>query len=297
MDNANPLSKNAKTGPNPLANYYRRPGIYITLPSGGRFYKIPPKMSETSELAVYPMTAKDELILKNPDALLNGEALRQVIASICPDIKNVDEIPAPDIDTILVAMRLTSYGDELNIEVQHNGCTKSEGKSQKVSVGLGSVLATMKEIPTNVGEVLLSSGVKVSIKPYTLFAQSRLLRVQFSTMRELQAAEQNEKISVSEKADIVNSGYNKLIALSQETLAESIYKVLLPDGVEVTNSTHISDWIKNLDRASIGRLEQELKGFGEFGIFRTINVKCEHCSETYTSDMLFDPTSFFGIGS
>jgi hypothetical protein len=296
MDNSNPLKKPiTQPAPNPLAQYYRKPGTYIDLPSGARFYSNPPKLSDTGELAVYPMTAKDELALKNPDALLNGEALKQVIASVCPDIKNVDEIPAPDIDTILVAMRMTSYGDDMELDVAH-GCVASEGKSQRVTVGLGSVLSTSKKIPEELGIVTLTSGVTVHIKPYTLLAQSKLLRAQFTTMRHLQAAEAAEK-DIDVRAAIADAGYKQLTDLSQEIMAESIESVTLPDGTSVTNKTHILDWVRNLDRASYERLDQELKEFAKFGVSRMLEVKCDHCGEKFTSDMLFDPTSFFSVGS
>lgn len=295
MDNKNPLKK-PLPGPNPLSQFYRRPGNYIELPSGGRFYKHPPKLTETNELAVYPMTAKDEMVLKNPDALLNGEALRQVLASVCPDIKDVNEIPTPDIDAILVSMRMASYGDDLNIDVSH-GCTESNNNTQRVVVSLGSILATSKNIDEDTGKVTLSTGVIVNLKPYTLDAQSRLLRQQFVTMRQLQAMEAKESSTVDQKADVANRGYAALVDLSQETLAQSIMSVTLPDGTEVTNYAHIYDWVKNLDRASADRLDLELKKFGTFGVTRNITVKCDYCSEEYKSDMLFDPTSFFAAGS
>lgn len=297
MDNSNPLNKPVKqAAANPLAQYYRKPGTYIDLPSGGRFYKTTPKLSDTNELAVYPMTAKDELALKNPDALLNGEALKQVIASVCPDIRDVSEIPAPDIDAILVAMRMTSYGDDMEIDVVH-GCEASEGKSQRVTVGLGNVLSTLKSIPESMGTVTLANEVVVRLRPYTLEAQSRLLRVQFNTMRSLQGAEANENSTIEQKADIANRGYDQLVTLSQDILAASIISVTLPDGNEVTNFAHIHEWIKNLDRASNERLDEEIKAFGKFGITRTLEVTCDHCKNKFTTDMLFDPTSFFNVGS
>jgi hypothetical protein len=297
MDNSNPLKQPIKQPVvNPLAQYYRKPGTYIELPSGGRFYKITPKLSDTKELAVYPMTAKDELALKNPDALLNGEALKQVIASVCPDIVDVTEIPAPDIDAILVAMRMTSYGDDMELDVSH-GCEESNGKSQRVTVGLGSVLSTLKAIPESLGTVSLANGVVVQLKPYSLDAQSRLLRVQFNTMRQLQGAEANENSTIEQKADIANKGYDQLVALSQDILAQSILLVRLPDGIEVTNFNHIHEWVKNLDRASNERLDEEIKSFGKYGITRTLEVTCDHCNNKFTTDMLFDPTSFFNVGS
>jgi len=295
MDNQNPLKKPLPPA-NPLSQFYRRPGNFIELPSGGRFYKNPPKLSETNELAVYPMTAKDEMVLKNPDSLLNGEALKHVLASVAPDIKDVNEIPAPDIDAILVSMRMASYGDDMELDVSHR-CNASEGKSQRITVSLGGILGTLRPIEADVGKVTLSSGIKVEMKPYTLDAQSRLLRQQFVTMRQLQALESKENSTVDQKAEVANKGYAALVDLSQETLAQSIMSVTLPDGTQVTNYAHIYDWVKNLDRASNERLDQELKKFGTFGITREVTVKCDYCGEEYKSDMLFDPTSFFAVGS
>ena len=60
---------------NPLGKYYRQPQIYIKLPSGGRYY---PKEvytpTETGEIPILPMTAKDEMAFKTPDAMINGQA-------------------------------------------------------------------------------------------------------------------------------------------------------------------------------------------------------------------------------
>lgn len=294
MDNQNPLTKPSPT--NPLSQFYRRPGTYIRLPSEGRFYQTAPKLSDTQELAVYPMTAKDELILKNPDALYNGEAIKQVLASVCPDIKDVNEIPTADIDAILVAMRMTSYGDDMELSVNH-ACESSKGRSQRITIGLGSVLSTIKKIPSDIGQVTLSSGLVVHLRPYNLADQSRLLRTQFNTMRNLQALENNEKLTLEEKTEAANVNYQQMVELGQQLLSGCLLKVVTPEGEEVTNRAHLSEWLRNLDRASVDRLEQELKKFQEYGIIREVGVKCDYCGEDYKTDMLFDPTNFFTEGS
>jgi len=84
--NINPLIQN-KSGstPNPLINYFRQAKIYLTLPSGGKYYKEGSlELTESGELPVMPMTAKDELALKTPDALLSGQATVDLIQSCIP---------------------------------------------------------------------------------------------------------------------------------------------------------------------------------------------------------------------
>lgn len=67
---------------NPLSQFFRQPKIYMTLPSKGKFY--PPDaldMPENGELPVFAMTAKDELLMRTPDALMNGASTVEVIKS------------------------------------------------------------------------------------------------------------------------------------------------------------------------------------------------------------------------
>lgn len=293
MDNQNPLKQAAN---NPLYQFYRKPGTYINLPSGGRFYKKAPKLTDSQELAVYPMTARDELILKNPDALYNGEAVRQVLTSVLPDIADVNEMPAADVDMALVAMRMASYGDDLSLDVAH-GCTESKNRTQRITVGLGSIVSSMRPIDPATGKVILSSGLEVHLRPYNLQDQARLLKAQFNSMRSMQVVEANKNLTVEERTAAATREYDVIVMLSQDLLFGCVEKVVLPTGTEVTDRKYISEWLKNLDRASIKRLEDEIKKFQEFGIIREVDVKCDYCGEHYKSDMLFDPTSFFIEGS
>jgi len=84
----------AENATNPLSKYFRQPALYINLPSEGRWYpdggvEIP----VTGSVPIYAMTAKDEITMKTPDALLNGAATVSVIESCCPAIKDAWKMP------------------------------------------------------------------------------------------------------------------------------------------------------------------------------------------------------------
>ena len=113
MENANP---------NPLSKHFRTPGIYIKLPSGGRYWpENALNLPLNGELPIYPMTTKDEIILRTPDALLNGSGVVSLIQSCCPNISDAWQTPNIDIDAILIAIRIATYGH--NISFQSN-CPK-----------------------------------------------------------------------------------------------------------------------------------------------------------------------------
>ena len=80
---------NQPNQPNPLTQYFRQFKLYLKLPSGIAYYTTDQvQFTDSGEIGVMPMTGKDELSLKNPDALLNGEALVEVIKSCVPGVKN-----------------------------------------------------------------------------------------------------------------------------------------------------------------------------------------------------------------
>ena len=124
---------------NPLKQYFRRPALYLKLPSKGNFY---PEgaidLPENGEVPVYPMTAIDEITTKTPDALYNGVAVTDIIKSCVPAIKNPWLMPAVDLDPILVAIRAASGDGNLELESTCPKCSESSS----YGVNLSGVLQT-----------------------------------------------------------------------------------------------------------------------------------------------------------
>ena len=101
MSEFDPTKFNSNIEQNPLRKYFRQPKVYITLPSRGNYYPDGVlNMPETNELPVFAMTAKDELIIKTPDALLNGQATVDIIKSCIPAINNPWHMPSVDLRCI-----------------------------------------------------------------------------------------------------------------------------------------------------------------------------------------------------
>ena len=127
-----------------LSKYYRVPKLYVRVPSQGAFNPdIQQSMSD--ELAVMAMTGRDETMLQNPDALLNGEAITSAIKSCVPGIKDPKDIPITDIDTLLIAIKIATSGEEHDITAKCPKCKTDTGGM----VNLRNVLPTAKFILLN----------------------------------------------------------------------------------------------------------------------------------------------------
>ena len=79
---------------NPLSGHFRQPAVFLKLPSEGRYWQSGSiNMPANGEIGVMPMTAKDEIMLRTPDALMNGQGVVSVIESCVPAIQNAWSIP------------------------------------------------------------------------------------------------------------------------------------------------------------------------------------------------------------
>jgi hypothetical protein len=121
---------------NPLQKYFRQPKLYISLPSKGMFYAEGALVGDPNNFPILAMTGMDEILMKTPDALLNGEATVKIIESCCPYIKNAWSIPSIDLDSILIGIRIATYGDTLTLD---NNCSQC-GTENTYDVDLKTII-------------------------------------------------------------------------------------------------------------------------------------------------------------
>lgn len=285
---------------NPLSGHFRTPKLYTSLPTGGKFYdETIVDMPSTKELPVYPMTAKDEIMMKNPDALLNGEAVAQVISSCVPNVKQPRLLVANDVDALLVAIQGATFGDELTVSANCPTC----GEQASAVLSTEVVLANMDNIDKKY-EFSTDSGLLISMKPFSYETSVKAGVANFRSERSLQSiSEIDDEI---EKIRAFNSNFIELAKLNFDILVDSVNSITIPstedsESVVVTDNAHISEFLENCD-ATIGKeLEEFVTEMGNKGIQKVMQMTCEPCSEklegdeefTFESAVNFNTVNFF----
>ena len=145
---------------NPLNKYFRQPAVFVTLPSGGNYPPHVLTQSQTGEIGVQPKTARDEIIFKTPDALMNGQGMVDVIQSCIPEIKDAWQISNYDLDTILIAIRIATYGETMDINFNVPGTTEKASHT----LNLPSLLEQIKTTEVN-NDIELKDRLKIAVRP------------------------------------------------------------------------------------------------------------------------------------
>ena len=274
---------------NPLAKHFRQAQLYLKLPSKGRWYPTGSiEMPDTGELPVYAMTAKDELTLKTPDALLNGQSTVDVIQSCLPNIKDAWQMPAVDIDAVLIAIRQATYGNAMEFV---SVCTHCSKKNEN-TVDLGMISQTV--VCPNFDTTLKVDGLELFFKPqnYKQFNSSSMENYE---QQRLIALVSDREMSEDEKMVRFQQLFRKLLDITVDQVTKSVAAIKTEDNIVVDDKDQLDEFFKNCNRTVWEAAKNHIQSYGDANPLKKIPIVCEHeeCGKPYETPLIFETSSFF----
>jgi hypothetical protein len=283
---------------NPLMQFMRQPKIYVKLPSNGTFWEEGSiNLPENLELPVYSMTAKDELTFKTPDALMNGQGVVEVIQSCIPNIKDAWATPNIDLDVILIAIRLATYGEQM--EISHKVPNTEETVEHLVD--LRRLLDSIFERTVWKEEVVVNENISCYIKPLTYKHLTQTSIKTFEAQR-IMTVINNDSVSDEQKLEVFNKSFSTMTDITVKLIADSIYAIKTPDTV-VEDPKFILEFVQNADKDVFDLINKRINTLKESNGLQPIIVESTPeqieagAPETYPVPISFDNANFFANGS
>ena len=278
--------------------YMRQPKIYIKLPSQRAFWEHGSiDYPENGELPVYSMTAKDELTFKTPDALMNGQGVVEVIQSCMPNIKDAWKMPNVDLDAILIAIRLATYGEMM--EISH--VVPNTAETVDHTVDLRQLLDSIYQRTTWKEEVEINENITCFIRPLTYKHLTDTGLKTFEAQKVMQIVN-NDNISDEDKLAAFNRSFSVMTSVTVKLIADSIFAIKTPDTV-VEDPAFILEYVQNADKEVFTKIQariDELKvsnGLQPLTVYSTEEQIALGAPTEYQVPIGFDNASFFGNGS
>lgn len=280
---------------NPLMSYMRSPKIYIRLPSNGLYWDEGSlDVTEDGTYPVYSMTAKDELTMKTPDALLNGQAVVDVIQSCLPNIKDAWKTPTIDIDAILIAIRLATYGEFL--EISHTVPNTDETISHEIDLRM--LLDQLSTGTVWEEAVVCSEDITCYLKPLTYRNMSNSSMKTFEAQRLIQSANSND-YSEEQKMELYNRSIDLISGLTVDIIAESVVAVQTPE-IIVKDPVFIKEFLDNADSKIYQKIQNHLTRLRESQGLQPVLIESTEeliekgAPKTYQLPITVDNSDFFG---
>ena len=275
---------------NPLSNYFRQPAIYVKLPSQGNFWPSNAiELTINNELPVLPMTAVDEITYRTPDALYNGQSTVSVIQSCMPNIKNAWAMPLMDFDSVLIAIRIASYGHELEIFSTCPNCSHEEN----YSVDLRNVMDNLHAPDYN--QILKFGDLEVNFKPLN-YKQSNENSIRQFEEQKMLSLIGDDSIGEEERLQRMNHALKSITDMTITTLANCIAAIKIPSGL-VTETSHIEEWLKNCERTQFNDIRDHIVALRTASDIKPLDLECPACQTKYQQTFTLDQSNFFGVAS
>lgn len=272
---------------NPLRAHFRQPAIYLRLPSGGQFWGTGLNLPAVGELPVYPMTARDEILLKTPDALLNGQGVVDVIQSCCPNIVDAWQMPSVDVDSVLVAIRIASYGNMMPIDTKCPHCSAEN----TYDIDLSGYIDNIK-LP-NYNKKIEFNQVRIKVKPQNYASINETNKITYEHQRVLENVNTGTEEDGS-KAEQYKTHLNRLVDLNAKLLVDNTeYIEILDTGTVVTEPEFIEEFYFNCDADLCKMLRTKLEEIGAEGAIKPQTGTCESCTKNFSISLSFDYANFF----
>lgn len=270
-----------------LNKHKRQPKIYVDVPSEFKFMdnKAVPGVS-FKELSVYSMTGGDEIALKTPEALLNGVAIKNLIQSCVPSIKDAGELSSIDIEFLLIAIRIASYGNDFSKGSVCPHCQEDNNHDLELSNFIDEY--GRKEFVDNV----TINNLKFYIRPLTYNEWTEIQTSLFQANRTMYQITEQPDMSEEKKDEITKSVFTIIQSINQRNVLYQVYKV--KDGEEEeTNLNAIRAFILEEDRTYFNGIEDLIKINTATWDLPKLDLTCGGCEKEYKSVFSMDDSNFF----
>ena len=275
---------------NPLRQFFRQPAIYMKLPSDGQFW--PPgslDMPVNRELPILPMTAIDEISYRTPDALFNGAAVTSVIKSCVPNIKDPWKIPSIDLNSLLIAIRIASYGHGMEINSTCPACNTTN----EFELDLRSVMAQVES--PDYSSTIKYNDIEIFFHPITYDVQNDINLKQFEQQRLIQLLPGSD-LPDDEKSQRLTEAVKAITDITVMAIQNSIAGIRTPQAM-VTESGFILEFLNNCDRKLFTIIRDHIVNMRTKSDLKPLHIVCTECKHEYDQDFTLDTASFFAAAS
>ena len=307
------------------------PSVTVALPTAARWYAkdVFDEDADPMEIAVGVLGILAEQNYRDPWLLLSGEAIPRMFKSICPSIAKPNELCDIDLEAILLASRLVSYGPRLEvthkcdkrvekeIETETEDGEKPEAKDGEEPLIVDAPCDHENNIVIDINEHILRYEVisdevveEKFIYKLNIINQTVHLRPipYYRTIEQMKEGVAQEKqmdiLSEVKLEDLIIDAeaigrYTRIIDMASssaiDNIAACIHGIETSDGEVVNGAEFIREWLLALPTAEAEGITKKINEITKWTLsFSEIKYDCGGCGQKNMFRLELDANRLFG---
>jgi hypothetical protein len=290
---------------NPLLDDLNEPSIMvlveIALPTLAAFYpqgEVLRAGADPANLSISPLSVLDESSFRDPLMMLSGHAVGRMVRRVCPDVEDSGCLTDLDVQAILIASRMASYGSDLKLE---HTCTNCGTKTELV-VDLNEHINRYSPFTPDQFEhfdlFVEQTGQAIRLRPM-LYQDA--IDMTMTIVRSNIQAEQFDITHVGDTNTLTDEfveAYRKQfdanVSANLEAMCAAIYHVTTKTGKVVTDRNLIREWVLKLPTDIVGMITKRIGEINHDIRERSrLSYTCANCGGENSFYMELDPQKLF----
>jgi hypothetical protein len=259
---------------NPLLHNLQIPGEVFALPSKGLFYKNGELADNVvdGEVMVYPMSAFEEITIRNISSIINGHTLADVFGRCVPQILKPNELFGQDVDLLLLALRKVTYGNTIDIKYNHNcGTVEKPSLDHEYEIHFDVLIDTTTGVDAaeinNQYNVIVDNGSVVELTPLKYYDIIDIMK------------------------DSKDFDTQDITAIKMKIVQAALRVIRAVDGIE--DKAHIEEWCRAIPVGWYNKIMDKLTSHNKWGTPNTYHTKCIDCDQPIIIEVPNNPLTFF----
>jgi hypothetical protein len=209
-----------------------------------------------------------------------------------PNILDPWHIPQIDLDALMIAIRMASYGENLTLTTK----VPVINEERDYEVNLRDLLDTLIVLDYN-PFVQVDESVTVEIRPLTYKEFTSNAQKTFQEQRIFKIVN-DDTISEDEKLVHFNTAFRKLTDFTIDLLMMSVVSIDTPDG-KVSDKRYIKDFFNNTDRSYFNKVMKHIEEMRKLSTIKPLKVISppedveQGVPDSYEIPITFDQSNFF----
>jgi hypothetical protein len=213
-----------------------------------------------------------------------------------PAIKDPWQMPSIDVDSVLIGIRIASYGPNMTVT---STVPKTKSK-QDHEINLMSLLESRKQ-PIIDTKVMLGNGVTIVVKPSSYREMQSIRRETFEKQR-LSRTINNSDMDEEAKEKEFNKIFANLTMLNVQTLTDNIDTIVTPEGT-FNDMASKQEFVNNVELKHVNMIRKKVDEINVIGSLPKYKVQTPEedvkkgAPESYEVPVMLDNSDFFAFQS
>jgi hypothetical protein len=304
------------------------PSVSVALPTGARWYDsdVIAADADPLDLSVGVLGILAEQNYRDPWLLLSGEAIPRMFKSVCPSVVKANELCDLDLEAILLASRLVSYGPKLELthtciglvepEVEKTK-TKTKAKDDKAPKPIKVLCDHENKIELDINEHILRYGIiedsvvdelfvyELKVLPQKVHLRPMPYHRTIEQMKEGVAQDkQINSLSEVKVEDLIIDAeaigrYTRVIDMASvsaiDNISACIHGIEQTDGNIVNGVEFIREWLLALPLTEAKGITDQINKITTWSLaFSEIKYNCGKCKHENMFRLELDANRLFG---